>query len=213
MWVWVVLGVMGQTRTQTLTETFTVRTETLTETLVSRTSTGTQSVSLSLAGTGGAEGEEVWTCSGKACKMFNNDLSTGSSGLSATEAGLVAGIVILGILCLVVIAVVFVLHSKVRQLTALRSELEKANKARYEVKQELAHTGEAIKAQEAILKSNVKELEAINGPGPPEGTSANPLANIPPVPLRNAVSDFQSRLGILEHELQEQRRATRQALI
>eukprot|EP00754_Rhynchopus_humris_P034456 Rhum_TRINITY_DN15788_c0_g1::Rhum_TRINITY_DN15788_c0_g1_i1::g.162103::m.162103 len=196
-------------------------TDTLTATLtytatVSFTESVSDSVSLtyvSHTATATHQPDEYWRCEGTACKILGADEHhpyDSSSGLTPTEAGLIAGIVILGLLCIAVGVFVFLLLKKVMQFDALKGQLKEERENRYKVQKDLQDTDEILKAQNEVLKSNTKELEKINGTAT---ASKNPLANIPTLPLRTTVSEFQTRLEIIEGELDRQRKLTREAII
>eukprot|EP00659_Diplonema_papillatum_P011316 gene11316-17386_t len=124
-------------------------------------------------------GDEVWVCLGKACRLVGAELRTESDdGLSATENGLIVGLVLLGIVCIALTCALVLLVKKISVLERLKQALDDAKRVKYEVHEDLTHANETLKAQAATLESNVRELESINGPGPPEGTSVNPLANM-----------------------------------
>eukprot|EP01061_Rhynchopus_euleeides_P030845 TRINITY_DN51115_c0_g1_i1.p1 TRINITY_DN51115_c0_g1~~TRINITY_DN51115_c0_g1_i1.p1 ORF type:complete len:225 (+),score=72.83 TRINITY_DN51115_c0_g1_i1:62-676(+) len=160
--------------------------------------------------------DEYWRCAGSGCKVLGTEFHfyDPDNKLTPTEAGLVAGIIIVSILCIVLVAAAVLLLKRVTALGSLHKDLEDAKKNQYKVQRDLADADERLKAQEAALKANSRELRQINGPdAPPEGASNNPLANLPMFPLRTAVSSFEERLEILEGELTRQRKSTRESMI
>ena len=141
------------TPTVTLTFTTTLPTETVTF-----TDSVSESVSLTYVSrtvTATHQPDEYWRCEGTACKLLGADEHhpyDSSSGLTPTEAGLIAGIVILGLLCIAVAVFVFLLLKKVMQFDALKGQLKEERENRYKVQKDLQDTDEILKAQNEVLK-------------------------------------------------------------
>ena len=100
------------------------------------------------------EPDEYWRCSGPDCKVLGAEYHPYESDnkLTPTEGGLIAGIVIIGLLCVALIVVLVLLLKRVSTLDGLKSDIEDSKKNQYKVQRDLADTNEKLKAQDAMLK-------------------------------------------------------------